>query len=102
MAEMGERVANLEARLDAQSQDLAQIRQSVDRLAASNEGRFTDVNARFLSLEQRMADGFRDVREELRDLGKEMHSQFRWLLGGMAGTAITVILAMFAKELLSR
>ena len=32
MAEMGKRVANLEARLDAQGQDLAEIRQSVTRV----------------------------------------------------------------------
>ncbi len=40
MAELGERVANLDARLDAQAQDLADIRESVNRLEDKFDGRF--------------------------------------------------------------
>jgi hypothetical protein len=107
--ELGERVANLEARLDAQSQDLAGIKQDVGRLSETMNARFAAVDARFLSVEQRMSEGFhqvqeefRSVRGELKEMRVEMHTQFRWLIGGMAGAALTVILSMFAKELLTR
>ena len=82
MAEMGERVANLEARLDAQGQDLAEIRQSVVRL------------------EDKMERRFQSVDDALRSLSMEMHVQFRWLIAGIAGASLTIIVAMFAKELL--
>lgn len=87
MAEIGERVANQEARIDAHAQELADIRQSVNRLEDKMEARFQEVNARFLSLEHRMAEGFREVRTD-------MHAQFRWMMGGMAGAVVTVIVAV--------
>jgi uncharacterized coiled-coil protein SlyX len=91
MSEMGERVANLEARLDAHGQDLVEIRQSVVRL-----------DARVERLEDKMDRRFQSVDDAIRLLGTEMHIQFRWLIAGIAGASLTVILAMFAKELLAR
>ena len=91
MAEMGERVANLEARLDAQGQDLAEIRQSVVRLDGKVD-----------RLEDKMDRRFESVDNAIRSLSMEMHVQFRWLIAGIAGASLTVVVAMFAKELLAR
>jgi BMFP domain-containing protein YqiC len=72
--ELGERVANLEARLDAQGQDLADIRGSVKRL------------------EDRMVDGFRELRTE-------MHTNFRWVMGGIGGAVLTIVLSILVQVL---
>ena len=120
MAEVVERVANLEGRFDAQAKQLDDIQQSLVRLEgrmerrfdavdsrftavenrvtaleASASARFTSVDNRFEGLERRMESGFAEVREEAR-------SNFRWIMGAVAGAALTVIVtllsAMFAKD----
>lgn len=83
MAELGERVANLEARLDAQGQDLAEIRQSVVRLE-DRVGR----------LEDKMERRFESVDSAFRALGTEMHTQFRWVMGGIGGAVLAILLAI--------
>ncbi len=78
MNDVGERVANLEARLDAQGQDLAEIQQSIVRLEDKMERRFESVDA------------------SLRSLTTEMHVQFRWLIAGIGAAALSVIGTMVA------
>jgi len=85
MAELGERVANLDARLDAQAQDLAGIRESVNRLEDK-------VERRFLGLEQRTTEGFRELRAE-------MHTNFRWVMGGIGGAIFAVLMSIIAQVL---
>lgn len=120
MAELGERVANLEARLDAQSQDLAEIRESITQLDqrmearfaaldsrfasidarfvsidsrfASIDTRFVQMDARFLQVEARLDSGFRDIREEI-------HSNFRWIMGGIGGAVLALLLALLSAVL---
>lgn len=113
MAELGERVANLEARLDAQSQDLAEIRESITHLDQRMEARFAaldsrftsidarfvqidarflQVDARFLQVEARLDSGFRDIREEI-------HSNFRWIMGGIGGAVLALLLALLSAVL---
>jgi hypothetical protein len=99
MNAIGERVAHLEATLGAHSQDLNELRQrdlpdlraSVARLEDKMERRFELVDRRFDSVES-----------GLRAMNLEMHTQFRWLIAGMAGAALTVVVAIFAKELIGR
>ena len=83
MAEMGERVANLEARLDAQGQDLAEIRQSIVRL-----------DGRIERLEDKMDRRFESVDTAFRLMGTEMHTQFRWVMGGIGGAVLAILLAI--------
>ena len=111
MSDVGERVANLEARFDAVGQDLVEIRESVRRLDDRMEARFQQVDARFLQvdgrfqqvdarfqqvdarfgmLEKRMTDGFRVLRAD-------MHTNFRWMMGGIAGAILTVVLSTLAQ-----
>lgn len=94
MEELGERVANLEARLDAQSQDLAAIRESIGRLDdkvetrfAAMEPRFAAMDTRFVQLETRMGAGFRDIRAEI-------HTNFRWIIGGIGGAVLAILLGI--------
>ncbi len=94
MEELGERVANLEARLDAQSQDLAAIRESIGRLDdkvetrfAAMEPRFAAMDTRFVQLETRMDAGFRDIRAEI-------HTNFRWIMGGIGGAVLAILLGI--------
>ena len=89
MAEVVERVANLEARFDAHAQELARVRDAVVSLEQKVDRRFEaleqKVDARFLHVEQRMDAGFAELRTD-----------FRWIMGAIAGAVVTVILAMFA------
>jgi BMFP domain-containing protein YqiC len=80
MAELGERVANLEARLDAQGQDLAEIRQSVIR-----------VEVRIDRFEDKMERRFESVDNAIRSMGTEMHTQFRWVMGGIGGAVLAAL-----------
>jgi tetrahydromethanopterin S-methyltransferase subunit G len=109
MAEVVERVANLEGRFDAQAQQLDDIKESlvrledkmdrrfdaVDRrftavesrvtaLEGSTNARFTSIDNRFDGFERRMENGFTELRDEMR-------SNFRWIIGAVAGAALTVI-----------
>jgi hypothetical protein len=84
MMNTGERVAHVEARIDAQAQEFVEMRASLTRLEDKMDRRFESVDA------------------SLRNLSTEMHAQFRWLIVGMANAALTIIVAMFAKELLMR
>ena len=109
MAEVVERVANLEGRFDAQAKQLDDIQESlvrlegkmdrrfdaVDRrftsvenrvtgLEASNSARFTSIDNRFDGLERRMERGFAEFREEMR-------WYFRWTVGAVAGGVLAVI-----------
>ena len=89
MAEVVERVANLEARFDAHGQELVRVRDAVVSLEQKVDRRFEaleeKVDRRFETLDQRMEAGF-----------AEMRTDFRWVMGAIGGAVITVILAMFA------
>ena len=85
MAEVVERVANLEARFDAHGEELVRIREAVIRLDEKMERRFEAVDRRFEVLDQRMEAGFAELRTD-----------FRWVMGAIGGGAITVILAIFS------
>jgi len=93
MAEVVERVANLEARFDAQVVQLNGIQESIVRLEDKMERRFEGVDQRFQAFERRMDEGFAVVRTE-----------FRWIIGAIAGAAVTVIVtilgALFAKDVI--
>jgi len=77
MAEIMERVAKVEERYDG----LAYIQ--------------TDLKESMRVLEARMDAGFIEVRGEFKAIRAEMHSQFRWVLGGIGGAVLTIIVAMF-------
>ena len=87
MAEVVERVANLEARWDAQAAQLNGIQESLVRIEDKMDRKFEVIEdkweRRFGALEQRMDSGFAESRTE-----------FRWLMGAMAGTALTVIVTI--------
>ena len=77
MAEMMGRVAKVEERYDG----LAYIQ--------------NDLRESMRVLETRMDAGFIEVRGELKDIRAEMHTQFRWVIGGIGGAVLTILVAMF-------
>jgi hypothetical protein len=77
MAEMLERVAKLEERFDG----LAYMQ--------------NDLRESMRVLETRMDAGFVEVRGELKDIREEMHTQFRWVMGGIGGAVLAILIAMF-------
>lgn len=127
MAEVVERVANLEGRFNAQTQQLSSIQESLLRLEGKIERRFDafdvrfttvenrvtavenrvtalegSTNARFTSIDNRFDGLERRMENGFTELRKEMHSYFRWTMGAVAGAVLTVITtiigAMFAKD----
>lgn len=116
MADVVERVANLEGRFDAQTQELTRLHESVirvedkmdrgfeavyatvARLEDKVERRFEAVDGAFVRLEEKSERRFEAVGAEFKELRSELRSDFRWIMGGIAGAVVTVILAMFAKD----
>jgi len=120
MAEVVERVANLEGRYDAQAKQLDNIQESLVRLEEKMERRFDAVDRRFTAVENRVTalegstnarftsidnrfDGLeRRMEKGISELREEMRSNFRWIMGAVAGGVLTVITtilgAMFAKN----
>jgi uncharacterized coiled-coil protein SlyX len=58
MAEVVERVANLEGRFDAQAKQLDDIKESLVRLEDKMERRFDAVERRFTAVENRVTAGY--------------------------------------------
>lgn len=108
MAEVVERVANLEARLDAQVVQLNGIQESVlrtedrveRRFAAFEdkmERRFEAVDGAMARLEDRMDRRF-DLMEKRFDVMEQrfldLRTDFRWIMGGIAGATLAVIVTI--------
>lgn len=77
MAEVAQRVARTEERLDGLTTSLIDLKQAVRDLDARMEAGFSGMRA-------------------------EMNAQFRWLMGGIGGALLAVLLAMAAGGMLSR
>ncbi len=77
MAEMVERVAKLEERFDGVATSI------------------TELKSAMRDLDVRMQAGFTEVRSE-------MHTQFRWVMGGIGGAVVAILLALVANGLLAR
>lgn len=92
MAEVVERVANLEARWDSIEESLVRIEDKMDRKFEAIDRRFELTedrwDRRFGALEQRMETGFAESRKD-----------FRWLMGAMAGGVVTVIVTILGALL---
>lgn len=92
MAGLVDRMTHAEARLDGHGRALSEIR---DR-------ELPDIRQSIVRLEEKMDRRFESVEASIRLLSVEMHTQFRWTLAGIGAAALTVIVAMFTKELLGR
>jgi uncharacterized coiled-coil protein SlyX len=114
MAEVVERVANLEGRWDAQAKQLDNIHESLVRLEDKMERRFDAVDRRFTALENHVTaleastnarftavdNRFDGLERRMDQMREEMRSNFRWIMGAVAGGVLTVVTtvlgAMFA------
>lgn len=77
MADMLGRVAKVEQRYDGLSDVQKDLKESVR------------------VLEARMDAGFAEVRGEFKSVRSDMHTQFRWVMGGIGGALLTLLIAMF-------
>lgn len=77
MVELVERMAKAEERMDALTNSLEDLKQSVR------------------SLDTRMEAGFAGLRAE-------MNAQFRWVMGGIGSAALAILLAIFAAAMAMR
>jgi hypothetical protein len=110
MAEVVERVAKLEERWDGLSRDMTELRQSMGDFRHEVALRFDTVDRRFLALEGRMDVGFGTLHQridntnaamtgEFAKVREEMNTQFRWIMGGIGGATLTILVAVLAAIL---
>ena len=59
---------------------------------------FEAVYATVARLEDKVERRFEAVDADFKELRSELRSDFRWIMGGIAGAVVTMILAMFAKD----
>jgi len=85
MAEVMERVAKLEEQFDGVSQHLANLEASIARV----EDR---LDARLARVEGRLDSGLAEIR-------LEMHTQFRWIMGGIGSATLAILLAIISQML---
>lgn len=74
MAEMIERMAKAEERMDAMAVAIEDLKQSIRDLDARMEAGFSGLRA-------------------------EMNAQFRWLMGGIASAMLAILLAIFGAAM---
>lgn len=110
MAEVVERVTKLEERWDGLSRDMTDLRKSMGDFRHEVALRFDAVDRRFLALEGRLDAGFGTLHQRLDatnavmsgEFGKmreEMNTQFRWIMGGIGGATLTILVAVLAAIL---
>ena len=98
MAEVAERVAKLEERLDSLTTGLAEVKAAVRDEAATLRA---EVRADMAGLRAEMRAGEAGLRAEMQrefaDLRTEMNTQFRWLMAGIGSTTLAVLVALFTR-----
>jgi len=110
MAEVVERVANLEARWDAQAAQLNGIQESLVRIEDKMDRKFEAVDRKFeqfedkwdrriLALEERWDRRFGALEQRMDAGFTESRKEFRWLMGAMAGGVVTVIVTILGALL---
>ena len=72
-------------------QRVAKVEQGYDGLSDVQK----DLKESVRVLEARMDAGFSEVRAEFKSMRTEMHTQFRWVMGGIGGALLTILIAMF-------
>jgi uncharacterized coiled-coil protein SlyX len=96
VANIEERVANLEGRMHTQERRIDNVREAIVGLGnriASLEAR---VDTRLTSLEARFDTRFVGLEQRMTSLEEQGNSQFRWLLGTQVTTLAAVVGAMAA------
>ena len=114
MAEVVERVARLEEKYDAVRQDLADVKAAVARVDGRLEAGLRDARSEsrtgLADLRADMNIGFAEHRAEANALRsemtagfaamrQEMQTHFRWMMGGLGGAVLAILLAMLSAVL---
>ena len=95
MAEVIERVAKLEERFDGVTAALAEVKAEIRDLRAEFRA---ELQGGLSGIRAEMQGGFGALRAEIHaesaNLRAEMQTQFRWLLGGLGGVVLAVLVAI--------
>ena len=99
MAEVVERVAKLEERSDNVATAIVDLRAAVSKLDTNMQAGFSEVRAEFTAVRQEFGSEISGLRGEISGLRREMHTEFRWILGGIGGATLTILVAVLAAIL---
>lgn len=77
MAELGERVAWVEGKVEEQTMRLDDVRDAIKSLDERMDRRFGSVDRRFESIDRR----FENIDRRFDSLDRKVDSHFRWLMG---------------------
>lgn len=88
MTEVVERVARLEEQFDAVDQKLTDVQ--------------NEMRTGFAEMKQAIAHTDSRLDTGLAELRTEMRTQLRWMLGGIGGATLVILLAIVGQMLLGR
>ena len=92
MAELAERVARLEERFDGVTAAIADLKLTVSELDARMQAGFAEMRGEFSAIRQ-------EFYRESSGIRAEMNTQFRWIMGGIGGAALAILVAVLAAIL---
>jgi len=92
MAEVAERVARLEERLDGMTGAMAELKIEIAELRLEMKSGFAEMRAEFSAVR-------REFGAEGSGIRGEMNTQFRWIMGGIGGATLTIIVTAVAAIL---
>jgi hypothetical protein len=96
-------IARVEGRLDA---GLAEVKQSIMRLENRLDAGLIAVGTRsdagIGEVKQSMAASFAEVKQSIVRLDNKLESGFKWMMGGIAGGFLTVVVLIIGQILFGR
>jgi hypothetical protein len=108
MAEVVERVARLEERFDGVTSALTEVKESIHRVEVRLDAGLAEVRAEIRDLRtgltglraemQETSAALRtEINSEVAALRDEIQTQFRWLMSGLGGVVLAVLVAMLSR-----
>ena len=94
MAEVMERVAQLEGRFDGLASSLADLKMAIARVDKGVLEVRQSIQQAEAGFSARLDSECGAVRCEIRNLRTELHTQFRWIMGGIGGAVLAIVLAI--------
>jgi hypothetical protein len=87
-------------KMDLQFAQVAKEFKKVDERFDKVDKRFEKVNERFGTVEGKIEGGFKELRREMNELGKELRREIGGLRKGIYGSASTILITIVASHFL--
>ena len=87
MAELAERVARLEERFDGVTAAIADLKVTIRDLDSRMQAGFAEMRSEFRG-------EFSSIHADSARIRADMNTQFRWLMGGIGGAALAILVAI--------